>query len=88
MLDIIQCIANMWYRSRCHVAKKRLPGRLRFFRRTCSFSHYRSTAAFRTNVLMLTHPAYLDLNLPSRQYRSTYPGAERFSDEDIYKFCR
>ncbi|KAG1813268.1 uncharacterized protein BJ212DRAFT_1367611 [Suillus subaureus] len=41
-----------------------------------------------SNVLVLTHSVYLDLNLPSRQYRSIYPGAECFSDGDIYKFCK
>lgn len=45
------------------------------------------TAAPWTNVLMPVHPAYSDPNLPSRQYRSIYPGAERFSDGDIYKFA-
>jgi len=45
------------------------------------------TAAPWTNVLVPVHPAYADPNLPSRQYRSIYPGAERFSDGDIYKFA-
>ncbi|KAG1865847.1 NAD(P)-binding protein [Suillus subalutaceus] len=45
------------------------------------------TAAPWTNTLVPIHPAYSDPNLPSRQYRSIYPGAERFSDGDIYKFA-
>ncbi|KAG2364406.1 NAD(P)-binding protein [Suillus spraguei] len=45
------------------------------------------TAAPWINVLVPVHPAYSDPNLPSRQYRSIYPGAERFSDGDIYKFA-
>ncbi|KAG1731460.1 NAD(P)-binding protein [Suillus paluster] len=45
------------------------------------------TAAPWSNVLAPIHPAYSDPNLPSRQYRSIYPGAERFSDGDIYKFA-
>ncbi|KAG1878252.1 hypothetical protein F4604DRAFT_601588 [Suillus subluteus] len=45
------------------------------------------TAAPWTNTLVPIHPAYSDPNLPSRQLRSMYPGAERFSDGDIYKFA-
>lgn len=45
------------------------------------------TAAPWSNVLVPVHPAYSDPNLPSRQYRSIYPGAELFSDGDIYKFA-
>lgn len=45
------------------------------------------TAAPWTNTLVPIHPAYSDPNLPSRQYRSIYPGAEHFSDGDIYKFA-
>jgi hypothetical protein len=45
------------------------------------------TAAPWTNTLLPIHPAYSDPNLPSRKYRSIYPGAERFSDGDINKFA-
>jgi len=45
------------------------------------------TAASLTKRLLPIHPAYSDPNLPSRQHRSIYPGAERFADGDINKFA-
>jgi len=45
------------------------------------------TAAPWNNILLPIHPAYSDPNLPSRKYRSIYPGAERFSDGDVNKFA-
>jgi hypothetical protein len=45
------------------------------------------TAITRRNILAPIHPAYSDPNLPSRKYRSIYPGAECFSDGDIDKFA-
>jgi hypothetical protein len=45
------------------------------------------TAAALTKRLLPIHPAYSDPNLPSRQLRSMYPGAERFADGDINKFA-
>lgn len=48
-------------------------------------AHFR-TAASGTGC---SHAAYLDLNLSSRlHFCGMYPGAERFPDGDIYKFCR
>jgi len=49
-------------------------------------------AIFRTafpshSVIVPIHPAYSDPNLPSRKYRSLYPGAERFLDGDVDKFA-
>ncbi|EIW82693.1 NAD(P)-binding protein [Coniophora puteana RWD-64-598 SS2] len=50
-------------------------------------------ALFRTgcvprNIIEPVHPAYSDPSLPSRKYRSIYPGADQFSDGDSNKLAQ